>query len=59
MCIRDSSYAMRIAEVALEMGINPRKDLKVKTLVLGSEDVYKRQHICSSMCSYYPAGGYS
>ena len=31
------SYAMRIAEVALEMGINPRKDLKVKTLVLGSE----------------------
>ena len=28
---------MRIAEVALEMGINPRKDLKVKTLVLGSE----------------------
>ena len=26
-----------LLEVALEMGINPRKDLKVKTLVLGSE----------------------
>ena len=31
------SYAMRIAEVALEMGIDPKKDLHVKSLVLGSE----------------------
>ena len=37
LLVATPSYAMRIAEVALEMGINPRKDLKVKTLVLGSE----------------------
>lgn len=37
LLVATPSYAMRIAEVALEMGIDPKKDLKVKKLVLGSE----------------------
>lgn len=37
LLVATPSYAMRIAEVAKEMGIDPKKDLKVKTLVLGSE----------------------
>ena len=28
---------MRIAEVAKEMGMDPKKDLKIHTLLLGSE----------------------
>ena len=37
LLVATSSYAMRIAEVAKEIGIDPRKDLKVEKLVLGSE----------------------
>lgn len=37
LLVATPSYAMRIAEVALEMGINPQKDLSVRSLVLGSE----------------------
>ena len=37
LLVATPSYAMRIAEVALEMGLDPKKDLKVKSLVLGSE----------------------
>ncbi|MCC8086903.1 MAG: phenylacetate--CoA ligase [Clostridium sp.] len=37
LLVATPSYAMRIAEVALEMGLEPKKDLKVKSLVLGSE----------------------
>ena len=37
LLVATPSYAMRIAEVAKEIGIDPAKDLKVKTLVLGSE----------------------
>ena len=37
LLVATPSYAMRIAEVAREIGIDPAKDLKVKTLVLGSE----------------------
>lgn len=37
LLVATPSYAMRIAEVAKEMGLDPRRDLKVKTLVLGSE----------------------
>ena len=37
LLVATPSYAMRIAEVALEMGIDPKKDLHVKSLVLGSE----------------------
>ena len=37
LLVATPSYAMRIAEVALEMGIDPKKDLHVKNLVLGSE----------------------
>lgn len=37
LLVATPSYAMRIAEVALEMGMDPKKDLHVKTLVLGSE----------------------
>ena len=37
LLVATPSYAMRIAEVAKEIGIDPKKDLKVKTLVLGSE----------------------
>ncbi len=37
LLVATPSYAMRIAEVAKDLGIDPKKDLKVKTLVLGSE----------------------
>lgn len=37
LLVATPSYAMRIAEVAKEIGIDPRKDLQVHTLVLGSE----------------------
>ena len=37
LLVATPSYAMRIAEVALEMGLDPKKDLKVKSFVLGSE----------------------
>lgn len=37
LLVATPSYAMRIAEVAKEIGIDPKKDLQVKTLVLGSE----------------------
>lgn len=37
LLVATPSYAMRIAEVAIQMGMDPRKDLEVKTLVLGSE----------------------
>lgn len=37
LLVATPSYAMRIAEVAAEMGMDPKKDLKVKSLVLGSE----------------------
>ncbi|MFR8032689.1 MAG: phenylacetate--CoA ligase family protein [Lachnospiraceae bacterium] len=37
LLVATPSYAMRIAEVAKEIGIDPRKDLKVEKLVLGSE----------------------
>ncbi len=37
LLVATPSYAMRIAEVANEMGLDPKKDLKVKKLVLGSE----------------------
>ena len=37
LLVATPSYAMRIAEVAREIGIGPAKDLRVKTLVLGSE----------------------
>jgi phenylacetate-CoA ligase len=37
LLVATPSYAMRIAEVAAEIGIDPKKDLQVRTLVLGSE----------------------
>ena len=37
LLVATPSYAMRIAEVANQMGLDPKKDLKVKKLVLGSE----------------------
>ncbi len=37
LLVATPSYAMRIAEVARELGLDPKTDLKVKTLVLGSE----------------------
>lgn len=37
LLVATPSYAMRIAEVAREIGIDPKTDLNVKTLVLGSE----------------------
>ncbi|MCC8024958.1 MAG: phenylacetate--CoA ligase [Clostridium sp.] len=37
LLVATPSYAMRIAEVAAEMGMDPKKDLKIKSLVLGSE----------------------
>lgn len=37
LLVATPSYAMRIAEVAKEIGMDPKKDLRVKTLVLGSE----------------------
>ncbi len=37
LLVATPSYAMRLAEVALEMGIDPKKDLKVKIGLVGSE----------------------
>ncbi len=37
LLVATPSYAMRIAEVAKEMGLDPKKDLKIRTLLLGSE----------------------
>lgn len=37
LLVATPSYAMRIAEVAGEMGMAPKKDLHIKSLVLGSE----------------------
>lgn len=37
LLVATPSYAMRIAEVALSIGIDPKKDLQVKTLLVGSE----------------------
>jgi phenylacetate-CoA ligase len=37
LLVATPSYAMRIAEVAAEIGLDPKKDLQVRTLVLGSE----------------------
>lgn len=37
LLVATPSYALRIAEVALQLGIDPKKDLQVKTALLGSE----------------------
>ena len=37
LLVATPSYALRLAEVAREMGIDPAKDLKVKTALVGSE----------------------
>ncbi len=37
LLVATPSYAMRIAEVARQTGLDPKKDLRVKSLVLGSE----------------------
>lgn len=37
LLVATPSYALRLAEVALQMGIDPKKDLKVKIGLLGSE----------------------
>ena len=37
LLVATPSYAMRIAEVAKEIGLDPKKDLKIHTLLLGSE----------------------
>lgn len=37
LLVATPSYALRIAEVAKQMGIDPKKDLKVKTALVGSE----------------------
>lgn len=37
LLVATPSYAMRIAEVAKEIGIDPKKDLKLKTALVGSE----------------------
>ncbi|MCQ2387541.1 MAG: phenylacetate--CoA ligase [Clostridia bacterium] len=37
LLVATPSYALRLAEVAREMGIDPKKDLKVKIGLLGSE----------------------
>lgn len=37
LLVATPSYALRIGEVALQMGIDPKKDLKVKIGLLGSE----------------------
>ena len=37
LLVATPSYALRIAEVAKEMGMDPQKDLKVKTALVGSE----------------------
>lgn len=37
LLVATPSYALRLAEVAMQMGIDPKKDLKVKIGLLGSE----------------------
>ena len=37
LLVATPSYAMRIAEVAKQIGIDPKRDLQIKSLVLGSE----------------------
>lgn len=37
LLVATPSYALRLAEVAAEIGINPKTDLKVKTALVGSE----------------------
>ena len=37
LLVATPSYALRLAEVAREMGVDPAKDLKVKTALVGSE----------------------
>ncbi len=37
LLVATPSYAMRLAEVAMEMGVDPKKDLKVKIGLVGSE----------------------
>ena len=37
LLVATPSYALRLAEVALEMGVDPKKDLKVKIGLVGSE----------------------
>ncbi len=37
LLVATPSYALRIAEVAQSLGIDPKKDLKVKTALVGSE----------------------
>ena len=37
LLVATPSYALRLAEVAMGMGINPQKDLKVKIALVGSE----------------------
>ena len=37
LLVATPSYALRLAEVANEMGVNPEKDLKVKIALVGSE----------------------
>lgn len=37
LLVATPSYALRIAEVAKELGIDPKKDLKVKVALVGSE----------------------
>jgi len=37
LLVATPSYALRLAEVAMEMGIDPKKDLKVKIGLVGSE----------------------
>ena len=37
LLVATPSYAMRLAEVAKQIGIDPKRDLQIKSLVLGSE----------------------
>ena len=37
LLVATPSYALRLAEVAREMGLDPAKDLKIKTALVGSE----------------------
>ena len=37
LLVATPSYALRLAEVALEMGVDPKKDLSVKIALVGSE----------------------
>lgn len=37
LLVATPSYALRIAEVAMQMGLDPKKDLQIKTALVGSE----------------------